>query len=132
MFANESDRYRIANSLDIEVQSSDLRKDNIHLYTMEIARCGFNHIIVIGETYCGLLFLDCYGRVFNWDCMVDALMFWGEFSKAVLENSHGVLWGVAGDGSVFLLDSCESEEECDSQLAKDKKKGKNKNQKKHR
>jgi hypothetical protein len=65
MFANESDCYRIANSLDIEIQSSDLQKNNIRLYAKEIALCGFNHIIVIGKTYCGLLFLDCYGRVFK-------------------------------------------------------------------
>ncbi|GES80607.1 hypothetical protein GLOIN_2v1883854 [Rhizophagus clarus] len=27
----------------------------------------FNHIIIIGECYAGLLFLDCYGRVFEWN-----------------------------------------------------------------
>ena len=36
-------------------------------YITSIAEFGFDHIIIIGETYdSGLIFLDCYGRVFLW------------------------------------------------------------------
>ncbi|RGB42250.1 hypothetical protein C1646_810091 [Rhizophagus diaphanus] len=107
MLENVLDRYLIANFLDIKLQSikSDdhLQKDNIRLYAMDIALCGFNHIIVIGETYCGLLFLDCYGRIFKWDAMTDALVFYGNIFKESLGKSRGVLWGVSGDGSVWEL-----------------------------
>ena len=37
------------------------------------------------------------------DGMTGALVFFGEFSKAVSEKSCGVLWGVSGDGSVWEL-----------------------------
>ena len=35
-----------------------------------IKEFGFDHIIIIGEHENGLLFLDCYGRVFDWDYMI--------------------------------------------------------------
>ncbi|CAB4394532.1 unnamed protein product [Rhizophagus irregularis] len=130
-------RYHIANFLDIKLLNlkSDnyLQKDNIRLYTMNIALCSFNHIIVIGETYCGLLFLDCYGRIFQWDAMADVLVFYGNIFEGVLGKSHGVLWGVSGDGSIWKLSDLDSPEECNfhpvSNKKKSKKKGKNKNQK---
>ncbi|RUS22369.1 hypothetical protein BC937DRAFT_89536 [Endogone sp. FLAS-F59071] len=34
---------------------------------------GFNHIIVIGGAYFGMIFLDCYGHLFVWDSMNLAL-----------------------------------------------------------
>jgi hypothetical protein len=107
MLEDVLNRYHIANFLDIKLLSlkSDdyLQKDNIRLYAMNIALCGFSHIIVIGETYCGLLFLDCYGRIFQWDAMADALVFYGNIFEGVLGKSRGVLWGVSGDGSVWEL-----------------------------
>ncbi|CAB4423843.1 unnamed protein product [Rhizophagus irregularis] len=138
MLEDVLNRYHIANFLDIKLLSlkSDdyLQKDNIRLYAMNIALCGFNHIIVIGETYCGLLFLDCYGRIFQWDAMADALVFYGNIFEGVLGKSRGVLWGVSGDGSVWELSDLDSPEECNSHPVSDKKKskkkGKNKNQKK--
>ncbi|RGB36352.1 hypothetical protein C1646_758171 [Rhizophagus diaphanus] len=35
----------------------------------EVSDYGFDHIIVIEERYCGLLFMDCFGRVFDLDSM---------------------------------------------------------------
>jgi hypothetical protein len=35
--------------------------------------------------------------------MTSALVFFGDFSKAVSEKSSGILWGVSGDGSVWEL-----------------------------
>jgi hypothetical protein len=105
MIANESDRCRIATSLDIEIQSNDLRKDNIRYYIMEIVLCGFNHIIVIGSCHCGLLFLYCYERVFRWDSMTGGvILFFGNFFKAVSEKPCEVVWGVSGDGTVWELE----------------------------
>ncbi|CAI2177503.1 2285_t:CDS:2 [Funneliformis geosporum] len=89
MIVNESDRFRIATSLDIEIQSNDLRKDDIRYYIMEIALCGFNHIIVIGKCYCNLLFLNCYECVFRWDSMTDVLLLIRNF-KAVSEKPREV------------------------------------------
>jgi len=86
MIENESDRYHIAKSLNIEIRSGGLQKDYIHHDIMDIAQCGFNHIIIIGSCYCDLLFLDCYERVFRWDSMTDVLWFIVNFSKVVLEK----------------------------------------------
>jgi hypothetical protein len=38
-------------------------------YIADVAELGFDHIIYIGETEYGMIFLDCYGRVFLWDNM---------------------------------------------------------------
>ncbi|CAG8499123.1 5679_t:CDS:2 [Paraglomus brasilianum] len=103
MIANESDRCRIATSLDIQIQNCDLRKDHIAHYVKEIALCGFNHIIVIGiigTCDCGLLFLDC---VFRWDSMNGLLLFFGKIFKAVSEKScEEAVWMVSGDGNLMI------------------------------
>ncbi|GES79534.1 hypothetical protein GLOIN_2v1471870 [Rhizophagus clarus] len=143
MIANKSDSDRVAASLHLKIESIDLRVDGISSYLMEIAMCGFNHIIIIGEIHCGLLFLDCYERVFMWDSLVGIFLFCGNFFEALFEKPCEVPWAVSLDGTVWevdpnILDS-ESPEECNSYLVKDKKKdkkktkkkGKNKNQKKH-
>ncbi|GBC44441.2 uncharacterized protein OCT59_014494 [Rhizophagus irregularis] len=36
-------------------------------YITSVSEFGFNHIIIIGEIYSGIVFLDCYGRVFVWE-----------------------------------------------------------------
>jgi hypothetical protein len=36
-------------------------------YISSVAKFGFNHIIIIGEIYSGIVFLDCYDRVFVWE-----------------------------------------------------------------
>ncbi|CAI2190820.1 14849_t:CDS:1, partial [Funneliformis geosporum] len=104
MIENESDRCRIAKSLNIEIQSGDLQKDNIYQDIMDIAQCGFNHIIVIGSCYCDLIFLDCYERVFRWDAMTEKLWFFGNFFNAASEKPEKqVPWGVSLDGTVWEL-----------------------------
>ncbi|PKK78268.1 hypothetical protein RhiirC2_730176 [Rhizophagus irregularis] len=132
MIENEQDRCRIAKSLDIEIQSGDLQKDNIYRYLLDIAQCGFNHIIIIGSCYCDLFFLDCYERVFRWEAMTNMLWFFGSFFNAISEKP--VPWGVSLDGTVWELSDLDSPEECNSHPVSDKKKskkkGKNNNQKK--
>ena len=39
----------------------------LDIYVDIIQEYGFNHIILIGEREYGIIFLDCYGRVFLWD-----------------------------------------------------------------
>ncbi|RUS17908.1 hypothetical protein BC937DRAFT_89358 [Endogone sp. FLAS-F59071] len=34
---------------------------------------GFSHIIIVGEVTYGIVFLDCYGRVFAWDSTCDVM-----------------------------------------------------------
>ena len=59
------DKFRIATSTTLKILDGD-PKELIYYITC-VAEFGFNHIIIIGETYDGLVFLDCYGRVFLWD-----------------------------------------------------------------
>lgn len=101
MIENKLDRCRIAKSLDIEIQSTDLQKDNIYHYLLDIAQCGFNHIIIIGSCYCDLFFLDCYERVFRWEAMTKMLWFFRNFFNPISEKP--VPWGVLLDGTVWEL-----------------------------
>ena len=67
-FIDESVHCDIAASINITL--TDSKKLEIHdRFYESIAEFGFEHIIVIGEVYYGLLFLDCYGRVFEWEEM---------------------------------------------------------------
>jgi hypothetical protein len=101
MIENEPDRFRVAKFLGIKIQSSDLKKDKIYDYLLDIAQCGFNHIIIIGSCYCDLFFLDCYERVFRWEAMTDMLWFFGSFFSAISEKP--VPWGNSLDGTVWEL-----------------------------
>jgi hypothetical protein len=50
-----------------EVHSNTDPKELVYSIA-NVAKLGFDHIIYIGEAD-GMLFLDCYGRVFVWDDM---------------------------------------------------------------
>ncbi|CAG8607803.1 3933_t:CDS:2 [Ambispora leptoticha] len=69
-FKNESDACRIAKSVSYELIN---KESSVDFYSKCIKMYGFNHIIIIEEHENGLLFLDCYGRVFDWDAMVALL-----------------------------------------------------------
>ncbi|CAG8514579.1 7961_t:CDS:2 [Paraglomus occultum] len=60
-----SDRHRVASFIGIEIQPPD----NFTNYMEQVKWYGFDHVIIIGKPYCGILFLDCYGRIFEWDSM---------------------------------------------------------------
>ncbi|RIA86493.1 hypothetical protein C1645_856067 [Glomus cerebriforme] len=90
---NEYDRHRIATSVGLDI----LSKESYHTEYMEsIKEFGFNHIIIVGERDYGMLFLDCYGRMFEWDHI--NLLLWplGNY----LENKPRVAWGVEFDGTI--------------------------------
>ena len=62
-----------------------------------VAEFGFNHIIIIGELDYGMVFLDCYGRLFQWEDMCQRL--WPR------ESDDGLPWFVGDDGSVYKFKS---------------------------
>ncbi|RIA79226.1 hypothetical protein C1645_746045 [Glomus cerebriforme] len=59
------DNSHIANLINYKVYDSDPKE--LVYYINHVAEFGFNHIIIIGETDYGIIFLDCFGRVFQWD-----------------------------------------------------------------
>ena len=63
LVANKKDRKRVANYLNCNLEGGD---PSTCICNVEIIkRHGFNYIITIGESLAGVLFLDCYGRVFK-------------------------------------------------------------------
>ncbi|CAG8469798.1 11036_t:CDS:1 [Racocetra fulgida] len=79
---SESDSFHVATSLYLKLQSESLQddvicyvKEDLICYIKEIKQYSFNHSIIIGECYCGMLFLDCYSRVFDLDSMMNVLWF---------------------------------------------------------
>ena len=42
-------------------------------YLESVAEFGFNHIMIIGEIDYGMVFMDCYGRLFQWEDMCQRL-----------------------------------------------------------
>ncbi|CAG8441049.1 17420_t:CDS:2 [Acaulospora morrowiae] len=103
---SESDRLRVTSFIGIKIQS-EAQPDNLKNYMAQVKRYGFDHIIIIGKLYCGILFLDCYGRIFEWDPM--DLLLWplGDYFKGVVNkfNTNRVAWGMANDGSVFEVEN---------------------------
>ena len=78
-------------------------KEGLIYYIEEVKRFGFDHIIIIGELHYGMLFLDCFGRVFNLDSMTDQLLFLGDYFKTMERVTKGlgtrwVPWIVDYDG----------------------------------
>ncbi|RIA86435.1 hypothetical protein C1645_829301 [Glomus cerebriforme] len=63
-FENKS---RIATFIGRKILTNSEPEDLTAEYIECIAEFGFNHIIIIGEVDFGIIFLDCYERVFKWD-----------------------------------------------------------------
>ncbi|GBC51623.1 uncharacterized protein OCT59_019574 [Rhizophagus irregularis] len=69
-FVREQDRRRMALTFgyDLPFGSRDPKRlFELTDYMERIAEFGFNHIIVIGEVDYGMVFMDCYGRLFHWE-----------------------------------------------------------------
>ena len=99
MIACESEICRVTSSIGLEIKTKVPLEDLI-IYMERVKRYGFNHIIIIGELYCGMLFLDCYGRLFEWDHMEYLLSPLGDYLKEDFQLDPAVAWGIA-DGFVF-------------------------------
>lgn len=89
----------IATSLGLELQDEDqdddigYMKEDLVCYIEEVGNYGFDHIIVIGECYRGLLFMDCFGHVFDLDSMGNVLWLLGDYSKRVERVTKGLKTG---------------------------------------
>src|SRR5947207_1003226 len=71
---SEYDSHRVATSVLLD--DGGLNKLDLDNYIEDldvIRRYGFNHIIIVRERDYGLLFLDCFGRIFDWDSMNDLI-----------------------------------------------------------
>ena len=100
--ANKKDRKRVANYLNCKLEVLGDPSTCI-CYMQIIKEHGFDHIIIIGECYAGILFLDCYGRVFEWDSMCNVLWSLGDYENdATKESWNGwhVIWGLEFDGTL--------------------------------
>ncbi|CAI2200768.1 9861_t:CDS:1, partial [Funneliformis geosporum] len=87
MIANKSDRKRVANSLNCKLEGGDL--SNCICYMEQVKEYyGFDHIIIIGELHAGILFLDCYGRVFIWESMCYVLWILGDYWNEATKTSQ--------------------------------------------
>ena len=97
---DESVRRNLASSMgyDLLTNGSDLEK--LDYYYECVAEFGINHIIVIGEMLYGLLFLDCYGRVFQWENMEQVLWPMGDSLEDSKSHEDLVVWTVE-DGVVY-------------------------------
>ncbi|RIA93494.1 hypothetical protein C1645_762412 [Glomus cerebriforme] len=71
-FESKSDRRNIATSIGCEDLIDSDPKD-LTFYIANVAEYCFDHIIFIGEVNYGMIFLDCYGRVFLWEDMSQML-----------------------------------------------------------
>ncbi|CAG8705608.1 12437_t:CDS:2, partial [Funneliformis caledonium] len=98
---NECDRNRIATSVERDL----LSKESYHTeYLKSIKEFGFNHIIIVGERDFKMLFIDCYGRIFEWDFINFLLWPLGNY----LEDKPRVAWGVEFNGTItaFEVGTC--------------------------
>ena len=99
MIANKKDRKRYLNRGSVG--------GNPCIFYMEtIKQYGFDHIIIIGERYDGLLFLDCYGRVFEWDnSMCGVLWPLGDYLNEApkVSQTHRLIWDYESDGTIVEL-----------------------------
>ncbi|CAG8605173.1 19796_t:CDS:2, partial [Racocetra fulgida] len=110
---SESDGIHVATSLHLKLQTEDPQENSmkeLQCYITEIKQFGFNHIIIIGKRYCGMLFMDCFGRVFDWDSANDALWLLGDYfeiiSKDESEEYGRIAWGILDDETVIELEKC--------------------------
>ncbi|CAB5123277.1 hypothetical protein RhiirA5_359966 [Rhizophagus irregularis] len=98
------DKSRVATSCKFKIFDSDPKE--LTYYIKCIAEFGFNHIIIVGETNGGMVFLDCYGRVFLWND--ESLSLWPlgdspeEASKYTIKGKDRLEWFVE-NGIVYEI-----------------------------
>ncbi|CAG8514675.1 20541_t:CDS:2 [Dentiscutata erythropus] len=96
------DNSRIATLVNYEVLDSDPKELIYHIRC--VANFGFEHIIIIGETEYGMIFLDCYGRVFLWENESQTLWPLGDSpekaSKRIVKGVDQLSW-FEDNGTVY-------------------------------
>ncbi|GES97344.1 hypothetical protein GLOIN_2v1488187 [Rhizophagus clarus] len=129
---DELDRMFTALSVGFAIEDSP---ENLLSGIERIQDYGFDHIIIIGELPYGILFFDCYGRVFEWNSMIGGLYWHGDDIEAAKRKYVGPeLWGVEFDGTVVAINENEKRERNiynSVPIAKKVKKKKDKKKKKH-
>ncbi|PKC01776.1 hypothetical protein RhiirA5_381473 [Rhizophagus irregularis] len=99
-FVDESVCRNLASSILCDLPTNSADPEKLGCYYKCIAEFGFNHIIVIGEMLYGLLFIDCYGRVFQWEDMEQVLWPVGDSLEDMKPYKDLVIWTVE-DGVVY-------------------------------
>ncbi|CAB4425129.1 unnamed protein product [Rhizophagus irregularis] len=99
-FVDESVRRNLASSILCDLPTNSADPEKLGCYYKCIAEFGFNHIIVIGEMLYGLFFIDCYGRVFQWEDMEQVLWPVGDSLEDMKPYKDLVIWTVE-DGVVY-------------------------------
>ena len=106
IMANESDRHQLALSLNREFcDVSSLTecmnaKSGYGVYFDEVQEFGFNHIILVAKRDDGLIFIDCYGRAFDYDIVTDGL--WPLAKKL----PGRMTWDIDDNGIVYEFEYC--------------------------
>ncbi|CAI2173521.1 10892_t:CDS:2 [Funneliformis geosporum] len=105
MIANKSDRKRVAKFLNCYIESED--PTTYKCYLKDVKAYGFDHIILIGECYAGILFLDCYRRVFEWEDSMSVLWSLGDNLSMAEKKSltRRVIWGEEYDRTVTKFEN---------------------------
>ncbi|RHZ59859.1 hypothetical protein Glove_360g20 [Diversispora epigaea] len=103
MITYKSDRKRIANSLNCKLQGGDLPSCICYMEHVK-EYYGFDHIIIIGELHAGILFLDCYGRVFIWESMCYVLWMLGDYWNEATKTGGQRKWGLETDWTVVKFE----------------------------
>ncbi|CAB4407254.1 unnamed protein product [Rhizophagus irregularis] len=115
MIANKLDRQRVADSFNCGVSSKNPSTSTI---CMKIIKSyGFDHIILIGKRYAGIIFMDCYSRVFEWESMCGVLWFLGD----CLNNKpriNRVIWSLEFDGTITEFEEVSPNELTDKPATK--------------
>ncbi|RGB42068.1 hypothetical protein C1646_738717 [Rhizophagus diaphanus] len=134
----KQNRNSVATSIRYKLEVQDQDDDigyvkGLDGYIEEVGYYGFEHIIVIGERYDGILFLDCFGRLFDLDAMSGLLWLRGDYDKLTerkakgLENDPGASWiFVVSEGIVVEVTSDIPYGQLDITVEKTKKKSKKK------
>ncbi|CAG8722405.1 15744_t:CDS:2 [Gigaspora rosea] len=103
MIAYKSDRKRVANSLNCKLQGGDLPSCICYMEHVK-EYYGFDHIIIIGELHAGILFLDCYGRMFIWESMCYVLWMLGDYWNEATKTGGQRKWGLETDWTVVKFE----------------------------
>ncbi|PKC14814.1 hypothetical protein RhiirA5_451273 [Rhizophagus irregularis] len=89
-------RNSVATSIRYKLEVQDQDDDigyvkGLDGYIEEVGYYGFEHIIVIGERYDGILFMDCFGRLFDLDAMSGLLWLRGDYNKIAERKAKGLV-----------------------------------------
>ncbi|RGB22004.1 hypothetical protein C1646_776842 [Rhizophagus diaphanus] len=99
-FVDESVHRNLASSISYDLPTNSTDPEKLGCYYRCVTKFGFNHIIVIGGLSCGLLFIDCYKRVFQWEDMEQVLWPVGNSLEDMIPYEDLVIWTVE-DGVVY-------------------------------